>query len=102
SVGGQEILRGKHVREGGVSPRDWMHFILSLLCHDIGYVRGVCREDRNSVYTTGMTTRLCRCLPERAMPRSRLIMWTVASASCASALGSMVRSSMGGLVRSVG
>src|SRR3954449_12744229 len=38
---GQEILRGKHMSEGGVSPRDWMHVIISLLCHDIGYVRGV-------------------------------------------------------------
>src|SRR5499426_4053876 len=43
---GQEILRGKHVSEGGVTPRDWLHFIISLLCHDIGYVRGVCRGDR--------------------------------------------------------
>jgi len=51
---GQEILKGKHLREGGVSPRDWMHFMLSLLCHDIGYVRGVCRGDRNGVYTTGL------------------------------------------------
>jgi len=51
---GQEILRGKHVREGGVSPHDWMHFILSLLCHDIGYIRGVCRDDRYGVYTTGV------------------------------------------------
>ena len=51
---GQEILKGKHLREGGVSPRDWLHFILSLLCHDIGYVRGVCRDDRAGVYTTGL------------------------------------------------
>jgi len=45
---GQEILRGKHLREGGVSPRDWLHFIVSLLCHDIGYVRGICRNDNNA------------------------------------------------------
>src|SRR5262249_36602064 len=38
---GQEILRGKHISEGGVTPRDWPQFIISLLCHDIGYVRGV-------------------------------------------------------------
>jgi hypothetical protein len=50
---GQEILKGKHLREGGVSPHDWLHFILSLLCHDIGYVRGVCRLDRPGAYTTG-------------------------------------------------
>ena len=47
---GQEILRGKHISEGGVTPRDWLHFIISLLCHDIGYVRGVCRGDGNGRY----------------------------------------------------
>ena len=44
---GQEILRGKHISVGGVTPREWLHFIVSLLCHDIGYVRGVCRGDRD-------------------------------------------------------
>ncbi len=51
---GQEILKGKHLREGSVSPHDWMHFVLSLLCHDIGYVRGVCKGDRNGLCTTGI------------------------------------------------
>ncbi|MEM6752830.1 MAG: Npun_R2479 family HD domain-containing metalloprotein [Cyanobacteria bacterium P01_C01_bin.38] len=52
---GQEVLRGKHIREGGVSSEDWLHFIISLLCHDIGYVKGVCRQDREeeSLYATG-------------------------------------------------
>ncbi|MEM9246000.1 MAG: Npun_R2479 family HD domain-containing metalloprotein [Cyanobacteria bacterium P01_F01_bin.153] len=50
---GQEVVRGKHIRDGGVSPEDWLHFIISLLCHDIGYVKGVCREDRNGLYATG-------------------------------------------------
>lgn len=52
---GQEILRGKHIREGGVSCEDWLHSIISLLCHDIGYVKGVCREDRESegLFATG-------------------------------------------------
>jgi hypothetical protein len=49
---GQEILRGKHIREGGVSPRDWLHFIVSLLCHDIGYVRGVCLRDGKGEYVS--------------------------------------------------
>ncbi len=43
---GQEILRGKHMREGGISPEDWLLCIISLVCHDIGYVKGVCRADR--------------------------------------------------------
>ncbi|HEY9809315.1 MAG TPA: Npun_R2479 family HD domain-containing metalloprotein [Halomicronema sp.] len=50
---GQEILRGKHIREGGVSCEDWLHFITSLLCHNIGYIKGVCRCDRNGYYATG-------------------------------------------------
>lgn len=50
---GQEILRGKHIREGGVSCEDWLHFIISLVCHDIGYVKGVCRQDQDGLYATG-------------------------------------------------
>ena len=47
---GQEILRGRHISVGGVTPREWLHFIVSLLCHDIGYVRGVCRGDSDGSY----------------------------------------------------
>ena len=50
TVVGQEILRGKHIREGGVQPEDWLHFVISLLCHDIGYVRGVCQADSPHSY----------------------------------------------------
>jgi hypothetical protein len=49
---GQEILRGQHISVGGVTPRDWLHFIVSLLCHDIGYVRGICRGDGDGKYVT--------------------------------------------------
>jgi hypothetical protein len=49
---GQEILRGKHALDGGVRPRDWLHFMISLLCHDIGYVRGICPGDTDGVYVT--------------------------------------------------
>ncbi len=47
---GQEMLKGKHLLEGGVSPQDWLHFTISLLCHDIGYVRGICKHDRDGRY----------------------------------------------------
>lgn len=47
---GQEIIKGKHLREGGVTPQDWLHFIISLLCHDIGYVRGICISDKEGEY----------------------------------------------------
>jgi hypothetical protein len=51
---GQQILAGKHLKEGGVSPRDWAHFMVALLCHDIGYVRGLCRGDGDNRYATGV------------------------------------------------
>lgn len=44
---GQEILQAKRVCEGdaSVTAEDWLHFITALLCHDIGYCKGVCRQD---------------------------------------------------------
>ena len=51
---GQAILKGKHLNEGGVSPRDWLHFMVALLCHDIGYLRGICREDNGDYVVVDM------------------------------------------------
>lgn len=53
---GQEILQGKYIRSGSVSPEDWLHCIISWLCHDIGYIKGVCHQDRDSerLYVTGI------------------------------------------------
>ena len=51
---GQEILRGRHISVGGVTPREWLHFIVSLLCHDIGYVRGICRGDGDGNYVINL------------------------------------------------
>ena len=42
---GQEIIRGKHLFEGSVSPEDELNYLLALLCHDVGYVKGVCEKD---------------------------------------------------------
>lgn len=50
---GQELLRGQHIKRGGVSPSDWLQVLVSLLCHDIGYVRGICRRDAGLVCATG-------------------------------------------------
>ncbi len=63
---GQAILRGKHLREGGVTPEDWLHFIISLLCHDIGYVKGVCRADADGAYATGTGGEPVRLEPGRS------------------------------------
>ncbi len=57
TLAGQEILLGKHIREGGVSPDNWLHFMVSLLCHDIGYVRGVCTGDGGGAYVIDQTGR---------------------------------------------
>ena len=51
---GQEILRGKHLREGGVAPDDWFHFVMALLFHDIGFMKGICRDDKPGEYASGV------------------------------------------------
>ena len=54
TLAGQAIIEGKHLLEGGVAPRDWMNFIIALLCHDIGYVRGICKGDKDGIISTGV------------------------------------------------
>ena len=51
---GLEILRGKQIREGGVSTKNWLHFVISLLCHDVGYVRGVCQGNTPGNYVRNL------------------------------------------------
>ena len=62
---GQEILRGRHISVGGVTPHDWLHFIVSPLCHDIGYVRGICRGDGDGQHVTNLAGDKIR-VPEGA------------------------------------
>ena len=54
TLAGQAILEGKHLTEGGVSPQDWLHYTIALLCHDIGYVNGVLRLDNGKHCATGI------------------------------------------------
>ena len=61
---GQAILKGKHLKEGGVRPRDWLHFMMALLCHDIGYVKGVCKADNHDTFATGNGDEVVKILPE--------------------------------------
>ncbi|WP_197985524.1 Npun_R2479 family HD domain-containing metalloprotein [Leptolyngbya sp. Cla-17] len=53
---GQEMLRGKYLLEGAVTPQEWTHFIIALLCHDVGYLKGICRNDQPDQhrYATGV------------------------------------------------
>jgi len=62
---GQEVIKGKHLRQGGVSPRDWLHFIISLLCHDIGYVRGICSHDGGGRYAVNANAETIALPPGR-------------------------------------
>jgi hypothetical protein len=41
---GTAILRGREIAER-LTPGDWLHMTVALLCHDVGYVRGACRGD---------------------------------------------------------
>lgn len=50
---GQAILEGKSLSNSKVTPRDWLNAIVSLLCHDIGYVRDICHADRDGLIATG-------------------------------------------------
>ncbi|MBN1955311.1 MAG: metal-dependent phosphohydrolase [Anaerolineae bacterium] len=63
ALAGQAIVEGKHLCEGGVLPRDWMHFMIALLCHDIGYVKGICCGDRDGVYATGVGDQVVEVPP---------------------------------------
>ncbi len=63
TLAGQAILEGKHLCEGGITPVDWLHCMIALLCHDIGYVKGVCRNDTNIKFATGINDKTVE-LPE--------------------------------------
>ena len=41
---GQQIIRGQLVTRA-VQPEDWLHFIVALMVHDIGYSRDICEGD---------------------------------------------------------
>lgn len=63
TLAGQEIIRGKHLKDGNVEPSDWLHYILALLFHDIGYVKGVCKRDRIGKYSTGFNDEVVELPP---------------------------------------
>lgn len=63
---GQEMLQGRQLAEGDVSPETWLNFIVSLICHDVGYCRGACRGDQlgERRYPTGLPHRRITLAPQ--------------------------------------
>ncbi|TNE72492.1 metal-dependent phosphohydrolase [bacterium] len=47
---GQVILRGRHVVTGALTPQDWLNATIAMLCHDVGYVRGICMGDTENEF----------------------------------------------------
>jgi len=54
---GQTILRGRFVAQGDVTPNEWVHALMAMLFHDVGYVRGLLRADRPGSYVADETGR---------------------------------------------
>jgi hypothetical protein len=53
---GQQILRGR-LHASSITPEDWLHFVCTLLVHDIGFVRGVCPGDTDRAVVVDETGR---------------------------------------------
>ncbi len=51
---GMDILQGRQEAQADVRREDGLNIILALLCHDIGYVRGICKDDEPDRSASGM------------------------------------------------
>ncbi|MCZ6856055.1 MAG: metal-dependent phosphohydrolase [Gammaproteobacteria bacterium] len=47
---GESILQGRHIAQGDVSASEWLHTVLACLFHDIGYLRGLLKQDHEHGY----------------------------------------------------
>jgi hypothetical protein len=61
----QDILRGRRL-ERIVTPSDWGHTMLAALCHDIGYVRGICTGDTTEYFVIDTAGNMVT--PTRGLP----------------------------------
>lgn len=51
---GLQIMLGKQTVSHDVTPSDWLNVVVALVCHDIGYVRGICIADQGLNLATGI------------------------------------------------
>jgi hypothetical protein len=47
---GMTILRGRVLSRGDLAPQAWLQAVVALLCHDLGYLRGLLKEDLDGSY----------------------------------------------------
>jgi hypothetical protein len=59
TLAGRDIIRGRMLQEP-VSSLDWAHFIVACLAHDIGYVRGLLKDDTADDFVADMTGKRVR------------------------------------------
>ena len=104
TLAGHDIFKGRALLKPS-TPADYSNFIVACLAHDIGYVRGVVKGDKDDAYVVDGTGRKIS-LP-RDPPTPRLLHITLSGRSCScwivlwqsrksTAHGSLVRSSSRG------
>ena len=77
----QDILRGRYLLKRS-DPLDWVHVLISCLCHDIGYVRRIVSADRPPEYVVDLDHETAK-LP-RAHRRRRSRLTTLTEVRCLS------------------
>ena len=58
TLAGQAILEGLNLSDGPVNEKEWGHFTIALLFHDIGYTKGICQADHGNLIATGLGDEL--------------------------------------------
>lgn len=66
TIVGLEILKAKQLQDANVTRRDWLNTVVALLCHDIGYVRGICRDDDGDRLASGTGKQSTRIAVRRS------------------------------------
>ena len=66
TIVGLEILKAKQLQDSNVSRGDWLNTVIALLCHDIGYVRGICRDDDGERLASGIGKQSTRIAVRRS------------------------------------
>ena len=49
---GLDIIKGRFIQNGDVSEKNWRHFVVALLLHDIGYIRNILKDDEDDYQLT--------------------------------------------------